>query len=231
MASTVNKPDYSSVILVAGSTSYSLGAVITYDYPSITSLSPNTLNALSNVPLTLNGARFGWNKSFYTYFEAQSNWAIGGGVNFISISDTQIVLTSRAGWGNNINVFLAWGTSSYVQLPAGLSYNNLPTITSVTGSPISYAFGSSITVTGTNFPPTGSCNLVNIFAISSPAYATINANAIGASDCTPTSFVVNFPPRSTLTINDASHCFNLYLKWGPNNIYYVQDSTPVIYYS
>jgi FG-GAP-like repeat/IPT/TIG domain/Secretion system C-terminal sorting domain len=180
-------------------------AGFTFNGPVITSFTP-TIGVTGTI-VTITGSNF----------TGVTDVKFGGtsAASFTVNSQTTITATVGAGSGGSITVTTANGTAALTGFTFGV-----PTITSF--APVSGAVGSAVTITGTNFKPLPSGNIVFFGAVKAmvssatstrlnvivPAGATYEPITVTTSNLTAYSslpFIVTFPGDTTpLTTNSFS---------------------------
>lgn len=141
------------VIVTAGGQS-SPAAISSYSNPSITSITPSSLNTNGTTAITLTGTNFG-------SLPAQTALTIGGvQATISSLSHTSIIATAPAGQGASLPVGLTVSGLS-AAVTQVISYT-APFIDSISPSSFPTAGGTLVTLTGTNFGLTPSATFGSI---------------------------------------------------------------------
>lgn len=192
--------------------------VATLGYPNPVSSYPNSFDAFAGGVITLTGTQFGLNEAYWCWYEIQNN-GIGYETDFISFSDTQIVLPVFGGQGTSLTIYPRWdpntGCNDYSYFFNAVTYTNPPSFTGVI-YPSTGALGNSggnVILGGTNFPTscTGSATWTSAKLHNAGGYyADVT---LGFTACTANGVNLNYASHAS-TINDAAHRFDVVLMWG-----------------
>ena len=171
----VTNTDGQSVILASG---------FTYqNAPTITSISPSTDNPAGGTPITITGSDF--------LTGATVNIGTNPCSNIVIVSPTRITCTTPAGTVGVVDITVTNTDGQTITLPSSFTYQDAPTISSVSpnaGNPIG---GTSITITGSGLLTGATVNVgknlcLNVDINPTSITCTTPAGTIGIADITVT---------------------------------------------
>ena len=176
--------------------SIALASGFTYqNAPTITSVSPATGKAVGGTSITIAGSDF------------LTGATVNIGTNLCSnvvVNSTSITCTTPSGMAGMTDIIVTNTDGQSIALASGFTYQNAPTISSISPATDNPAGGASITITGSNFSTDATVNIgtnpcSNIVTVSPTRITcTTPAGTVGVADITVTN-----TDKQTITLSSS----------------------------